>query len=399
MAEHGGSSAQVPAAPAAGGGPCPGSRLIGQALRVLKERCQADAAGFLPAPDQPEAPSLIHLPRHEQALVARGVSTKPGGGLSTRLTSALRQAGYEAVLCRPAEWQRRRCGWVYLASRTAREFSPADRDLVGVFGQHVALVLGAGGHDHVEELKDSFLAGITHDLKTPLVPVVGLLRLMASGRAGEMSERQGEYIAICLRNLDKQLNLIEDLIDYARAKSGRVELTREMVDLREVVAGSLELLEVTARGRGVEVVADLGEEPLWLAADRRKLGRVLSNLFSNAVKFNHDDGRVEVRLFREGERATVEVADNGVGIAPEHLPRIFERFYKVDKSPGPGLGLSVVKMLVDLHGGQLSVESNPGQGTRFRVALGLEQPKGCRLEGQEGAPGARREGANDGEAT
>jgi signal transduction histidine kinase len=234
---------------------------------------------------------------------------------------------------------------------------------------------GQEAREGMEELKDSFLSGITHDLKTPLVPVIGLIRLMAGGRVGEVSQRQTEYLSICLRNLDKQLNLIDDLIDYMKARGGLVELRREPLDLREAVAGSLDMLEVMAKGRGIGVEADLGPEPLNVWADLGKLGRVLGNLFSNAVAFNREGGRVRVALSREHDLAVIEVSDTGVGIAAGDLPRIFERFYKAGAGAGSGLGLSVVKALVEAHGGEISATSTPGQGSCFRVCLGLHRPE------------------------
>ncbi len=406
----------------------PGSR--SGAVRFLAEI--ARAAGSEPA-RRLLAGTLRHLCHHLSAPSGAAYLLRTDGRLTLRagfgrperrLQRALRQAalaalgrgggpvaGPEGVISWPLACGHRPLGALALAG----EVGAADEGLVSALAPVLGLALEscllraearrerrrlAEAHEElreVEELKESFLSGITHDLKTPLVPVVGLIRLLLGGKAGELGERQAEYLAICLRNLDKQLNLIDDLIDYTRAKGGRVHLARERLDLREVVAGSLELLEVMARGRNVTVSAALGEEPLWLEADRGKLARILGNLFSNAVKFNRDGGRVEVRLSRRGGQALLEVEDTGVGMAEGELPRIFERFYKTGDSSGAGLGLSVVKSLVELHGGEVTVESWPGRGSRFRVALRLaaEEKGHEREEDAEAAAAARRGPAPD----
>jgi PAS domain S-box-containing protein len=290
----------------------------------------------------------------------------------------------------PLMTRRNPLGVLVLAATGERGIERQESSLVEAIAGQVAAALEnalliTALHDHadklakavhelkeVEKLKDGFLSGITHDLKTPLVPAVGLIRLITDEKLGPINDRQRECLDICQRNLTRQVNLIEDLIDYTRAKSGRVELDREPVDLREVVGGSIELLEVMARERGIAVECDLSPRPVPILGDRNKLARILYNFYSNAVKFNREGGLVKVRLApSNGREAVLEVSDTGEGISPEHVERIFEHFYKVRKSPGAGIGLSVVKTFVDLHGGRVEVKSRPGKGTRFRVSLPL----------------------------
>jgi len=289
----------------------------------------------------------------------------------------------------PLMTRRNPLGLLVLAARADRSIERQDSSLVEAIAGQVAAALEnalliTDLHEHaqklshavqrlkeVEKLKDGFLSGITHDLKTPLVPAVGLIRLISDEKLGPVNARQKECLGICLRNLTRQVHLIEDLIDFTRAKSGRVEIAREPVDLCDVVSGSIELLEVLAGDRGISVECHLPPRPVPVTGDRNKLSRILYNFYSNAVKFSQEGGRVSVRLAAGNGHAILDVTDTGEGIPPEHIERIFEHFYKVHRSPGAGIGLSVVKTFVDLHGGTIEVKSRPGKGTRFRVRLPL----------------------------
>jgi signal transduction histidine kinase/putative methionine-R-sulfoxide reductase with GAF domain len=222
----------------------------------------------------------------------------------------------------------------------------------------------------LDRLKDDFVGGITHDLKTPLVPVKGFLDLLLSGRAGPLTERQRTFLNYCDAAVARQTNMIEDLLESTRIQAGRVRFEPEPLDVREVLSAALQYLALIARDKHLVVEAQLPAEPLRVLGEARKLERVFSNLFSNAVRFNVDGGAVTLRAWAEGERVLVSVADTGIGISPEERQKVFERFYQAPgRRGGAGLGLSVVKEFVRLHGGEIRLESELGKGTTVTVSL------------------------------
>jgi signal transduction histidine kinase len=168
--------------------------------------------------------------------------------------------------------------------------------------------------------------------------------------------------------------MVEDLLELARLRAGRALVAPLLRDLREVAERAARTIEPLVAERGQRLALALPEEPVWALVDPPRLERVVQNLLGNAQKFGHTGGTVALSLRREGGEAILAVADDGPGIAPEDLDRIFERYYRPAqgdgrRNPGSGLGLPIVKALVELHGGRVWVESTPGQGSIFSVAL------------------------------
>jgi signal transduction histidine kinase len=169
--------------------------------------------------------------------------------------------------------------------------------------------------------------------------------------------------------------LVDDLLDISRISRGKVELRRERVDLSAVATMAVETSRPLIDRRGHRLTVELCNEPLPLDADPIRLRQVITNLLNNAAKYTDPGGQVELRAGREGDRAVIRVRDNGVGIPPEMLPRIFELFTQVEGSRersdgGLGIGLALVKRLVELHGGTVTASSaGPGQGSEFTVRL------------------------------
>ena len=228
----------------------------------------------------------------------------------------------------------------------------------------------------VDQLKDEFVSGLSHDLRTPLVPVKGFIDMLLAGRVGPLNPKQEEFLGHCRRSVEREAELIDELLDYSRLRAGRMQLDREVIDLRAVLRDAVKGLESMAMQQGLKVEAELGGEPVMVEADRAKLLRVFGNLFSNAVKFNRDGGLVRVELItRAGGQAAVSVEDTGPGIAPEEREKVFERFYQINREghsrKGAGIGLWTVREIVRLHGGRVELASEPGQGSRFTVVLSL----------------------------
>ncbi|MDQ5836184.1 MAG: response regulator, partial [Acidobacteriota bacterium] len=224
--------------------------------------------------------------------------------------------------------------------------------------------------------KDIFLATLSHELRTPLTPVLGWVNLLRApgGPASEPSFLAQGLDAI-ERNARLQARLIDDLLDISRIVSGKLRIESEPVDLCSVAAPAVETVRAEAAGRGVEINVEIPDCPVVVQGAPVRLQQIVWNLLSNAVKFTPRGGSVRLRAWRERGEARVEVSDTGIGIAPEFLPHVFDRFRQADGSTtrqygGLGLGLAIVRALAELHGGWVKAESEGlGRGARFTLGL------------------------------
>jgi PAS domain S-box-containing protein len=227
--------------------------------------------------------------------------------------------------------------------------------------------------ERASRVKDDFVAMVSHELRTPLNAILGWTQLMT--RSQDDAKLIARGLDVVARNTRLQAQLIADLLDISRIVAGKLQLDMQRVDLREVVGHAVETIEEEARAKGVEVVPALDEGASFVAGDSSRLQQIVWNLLSNAIKFTPPGGRVRVSLRVDGPDARIEVADNGTGIRPEVLPYIFEKFHQADRSitrrfGGLGLGLSIVKHLVDLHGGEVHAMSDGEDlGATFTVTL------------------------------
>ncbi len=225
----------------------------------------------------------------------------------------------------------------------------------------------------VEDLKDQFLTTLSHELKTPLVSLKGFLQLLLSDRGTPQEQRS--YLDICWRNLGKLEKQINNLLDLARLSNAKEQYEMNSVELGALVRTEAENLKALAQEKGVSLdLARIQPEPLMVLGNAEKLIQLVDNLLVNAVKYNVEGGAVEVALEQRGHQALLTVADSGVGIAREHMAKIFNRFYQANltgtgRLEGLGIGLSLVQEIVLLHGGDIRVESQPGVGTTFTVIL------------------------------
>jgi PAS domain S-box-containing protein len=234
-------------------------------------------------------------------------------------------------------------------------------------------------------MKANFLSMITHELRSPLNAINGYLDLTLTGIAGELNEQQQEFVQRARAGSEHLYALIEDLLLVSRADAGQMRLNRELSNITEIVANAVEELELTARDNQISIDIDIASDFPTIYADAVRIQQVLRNLISNSLHFTPPGGNMTIsaHILDESSFATseeherlveIKIRDTGCGIAPEHQQRIFERFYQVPltnngRSNGQGLGLSIVKMIVELHGGQITVESVPGQGSTFSFTL------------------------------
>ncbi len=224
----------------------------------------------------------------------------------------------------------------------------------------------------IERLRVDFIANVSHELRTPLASLVGFIQTLQGAARNDMAARE-RFLDIMQGQAARMTRLIDDLLSLSRIELREHVAPSTSVDLRSVAAQMIEALATLARQRGVDIVL-AGDAPVMVLGDFDELMRMVENLVENAVKYGESGKRVDVSVIQRHDEAELAVRDYGPGIAAEHLPRLTERFYRVDvaesrEKGGTGLGLAIVKHIVNRHRGRLDVESIPGQGAVFRVTL------------------------------
>jgi two-component system phosphate regulon sensor histidine kinase PhoR len=224
-----------------------------------------------------------------------------------------------------------------------------------------------------EVARRDFIANVSHELRTPVAALKALVETLEQGAIDDPVEGP-QFLNRMHIEVDGLAQLVAELLDLARAEAGRLELHLTPCRADDLVRDAAERIRHATRPADVRLDVALPEEELWVCADPRRMGQVLSNLLGNAAKFTPSDGRIEAGARRNGDAIELWVSDTGVGIEAEHLARVFERFYKTDPAraagTGTGLGLAIVKHLVMAQGGQVWAESaGPGRGSTFKVAL------------------------------
>jgi len=226
--------------------------------------------------------------------------------------------------------------------------------------------------DTASRHKSEFLANMSHELRTPLNAVIGFSEVLQDRLFGELNDKQAEYVADIHTSGRHLLALINDILDLSKIEAGRMELQVSSFALAEVLDSSVALMRERATRGGISLRLDVDASAGEIEADERKLKQVLFNLLSNAVKFTHSGGHIEVSARGDGGEVVVSVRDDGVGIDAADQARIFEEFQQAGTSQlqeGTGLGLALSRRFVELHGGRLWVESEPGKGSTFTFTL------------------------------
>jgi two-component system phosphate regulon sensor histidine kinase PhoR len=231
-------------------------------------------------------------------------------------------------------------------------------------------------------VRRDFVANVSHELRTPVTAIRSAAETLQAGIPSEPRVLD-QFIGIIARNAERLRDLVEDLLDLSRIESQKLKLTLEPLELCSVSAQVLSLFRERADRRRVELVNDAGASLPRVLADRRALEHIITNLVDNAVKYCAEGTRVVLRAEESDAEIKLVVADDGPGIEARHLPRLFERFYRVDAGRsrelgGTGLGLSIVKHLSESMGGGVSVTSAPGRGTTFTVSLKRAEQRAAR---------------------
>ncbi len=222
----------------------------------------------------------------------------------------------------------------------------------------------------LERAKSEFVATASHELRSPLTSIKGFVELLERS-PGSMSARQREFVEIIMRSTDRLVDLVNDLLDVARIEANRFEVNRRPIDVVEPVREVLELIAPRIADKRQRLATSIAPDLPLAFADPGRVRQIVGNLVTNAHMYTPAEGKIEVSISSEAQRIQIIVSDTGIGMTPEQVAHVFDRFYRGSglASPGTGLGLSIVKSLVEMHKGDVGVTSEAGRGTTFRVRL------------------------------
>jgi signal transduction histidine kinase len=226
--------------------------------------------------------------------------------------------------------------------------------------------------------KSEFLATMSHELRTPLNAIIGFSQVLKQQMYGPLNERQADYVDDVLSSGQHLLNLINDILDLAKVEAGRMELQPSTFELPELLENAASMVRERATRQGISLIVATDNSVGGMEGDERKVKQILFNLLSNAVKFTPGGGKVTLATRATEEQVVIAVHDTGIGIGADELDKIFEEFYQVGASrtqEGTGLGLALTRRLVELHHGQLTVESESGIGSTFTVTMPRKQAR------------------------
>ena len=314
-----------------------------------------------------------------------------GADVPPYVRRAASTVGTRSLILAPLLWEGRGIGVISVARSTAGPFSDKEIALLRTFAdQAVIAIQNARLFEEIQaksrELetankhKSEFLANMSHELRTPLNAIIGFSEVLAEQMFGEVNEKQLEYLRDIHSSGQHLLSLINDILDLSKIEAGRMELELSSFDLGLLLDNSMTLVRERATRHGLMLTLDVGEGVDEWVADARKVKQIVINLLSNAVKFTPPGGRVTLRARRSNGAVEIAVIDTGVGIAPDQQALVFEEFRQASgdylrKSEGTGLGLSLARRFVELHGGTIRVESAPGRGSTFAFILPERTPE------------------------
>jgi signal transduction histidine kinase len=302
------------------------------------------------------------------------------------------QAGYRALLGVPLLREEQVIGVLTVSRKTPGNFAPEIVRVLMTFATQSALAIQNARlfreiEDKSRQLeaasrhKSEFLANMSHELRTPLNAILGFSEVLAERMFGELNPKQEEYLRDIHTSGQHLLSLINDILDLSKVEAGRLELELASFNLPMAVENAMTLVRERATRHGITLDQAIDDRVGNIVADERKVKQILLNLLSNAVKFTPAGGRIGLTATATAEAITISVSDTGIGIAPEDQATIFEEFRQVGrddarKQEGTGLGLTLAKKFVELHGGQIWVQSQVGQGSTFSFTLPVRPEEG-----------------------
>jgi signal transduction histidine kinase len=303
----------------------------------------------------------------------------------TKVRPIFTRLGYRSVLAVPLLREGRIMGALTVWRRETGSFAPEVINLLQTFATQSALAIqNARLFREIEDKsrqieaanrhKSEFLANMSHELRTPLNAIIGFSEVLGERLFGELNEKQAEYTDDILSSGRHLLSLINEILDLSKVEAGRMELELATFDLPLAIDNARTFVRERATKHGINVDVTVDERLGDFVGDERKIKQVLLNLLSNAVKFTPEGGRIGINARQADGLVEISVSDTGIGIAPEDQPKIFEEFRQVGsdyahKVEGTGLGLTLAKKFVELHGGKIWVESEVGKGSTFSFTL------------------------------
>ncbi len=303
----------------------------------------------------------------------------------SQVREVLLRVGYRSALAVPLLRENHLLGGLVVVRNSAGEFAPEVIDLLKTFATQSALAIQNARlfreiEDKSRQLeaasrhKSEFLANMSHELRTPLNAITGFSEVLLERMFGEINPKQTEYLQDILSSGRHLLSLINDILDLSKIEAGRMELTLDQFQLPLALDNAITLVKERAARHGIGLDIDIDPRLGEFVGDERKIKQILLNLLSNAVKFTPEEGRIGVKAGLADGVVEIAVSDTGIGIAPKDQEAIFEEFRQVGsdearKVEGTGLGLTLTKKFVEMHGGQIWVESEVGKGSTFRFTL------------------------------
>jgi signal transduction histidine kinase len=296
-------------------------------------------------------------------------------------------AGNKSVLFAPMLWEGKGVGAIFVGRPAAGPFSEKEIALLKTFaGQAAIAIQNARLFREIQEKsaqlevankhKSEFLANMSHELRTPLNAIIGFSEALSDRMFGEVNEKQAEYLKDIHESGRHLLSLINDILDLSKIEAGRMELEVSTFHLPAALSNAMTLIRERAQRHAIELGLEIDQALGEFSGDERKFKQIMLNLLSNAVKFTPDGGRVSVFARKNPGHVEIAVQDTGIGIAPEDQAAVFEEFKQVGrdytkKAEGTGLGLTLTKRFVELHGGEIRLESTLGKGSTFTITLPL----------------------------
>jgi signal transduction histidine kinase len=297
--------------------------------------------------------------------------------------------GFKSIVFAPMIFEGRGIGAIWVGRKFAGAFTEKQIALLKTFAdQAVIAIQNARLFREIQEKsaqlevankhKSDFLANMSHELRTPLNAIIGFSEVLSEKMFGELNEKQADYMKDIHESGKHLLSLINDILDLSKIEAGRMDLEMSSFHLPTALSNAMTLVRERAQRHGIQLGLKVDKRLGEFNADERKFKQIVLNLLSNAVKFTQDGGRVDVSAKSFDGKIEIAVRDTGIGIAPEDHQAVFEEFKQVGrdytrKAEGTGLGLALTKRFVELHGGEIRLESAPGKGSTFTFTLPVRQ--------------------------
>jgi len=327
--------------------------------------------------------TVLHYPD-----IANDTDVPPGIALGSAAV------GVKAAIVAPMIWESHGIGAIFVGRDYVGPFSDKEIALLKTFADQAVIAIQNARLFHeiqdksrqlevANKHKSEFLANMSHELRTPLNAIIGFSEVLLERLFGELNEKQDDYLKDIHSSGRHLLTLINDILDLSKIEAGRMELEVSSFDLASALSNAMTLVRERAQRHGIALEQQVDPQLGEITADERKFKQILVNLLSNAVKFTPDGGRIDVNARREDDNVVIAVHDTGIGIAAQDQAAVFEEFRQVgrdytNKQEGTGLGLTLTKKFVELHGGRIWLDSEPGKGSTFTFTIPVDHERGER---------------------